>query len=81
MRQGDLNREESTMKSLKTKLVLSALGIALLATPAFAQRPLHHAHNAQTQSQDPSTTSNDGSFTPTYVPGFGNENVPSNDSW
>lgn len=26
------------MKSLNTKLVLSALGIALLATPAFAQR-------------------------------------------
>jgi len=28
------------MKSLNTKLVLSALGIALLVTPAFAQR--HH---------------------------------------
>jgi len=27
------------MKSLNTKLVLSAIGIALLATPAFAQRP------------------------------------------
>jgi len=29
------------MKSLNTKLVLSALGIALLATPAFAAK--HHA--------------------------------------
>jgi hypothetical protein len=29
------------MKSLTTKLVLSALGVALLATPAFAQK--HHA--------------------------------------
>jgi hypothetical protein len=27
------------MKSLSTKLVLSAVGFALLATPAFAQRP------------------------------------------
>ncbi len=27
------------MKTLNTKLVLSALGIALLATPAFAQKP------------------------------------------
>lgn len=27
------------MKALNTKLVLSALGVALLATPAFAQRP------------------------------------------
>ena len=31
------------MKSLNTKLLLSALGIALLATPAFAQRPYRHA--------------------------------------
>lgn len=30
------------MKSLNTKLLLSALGIALLATPAFAQRPYRH---------------------------------------
>ena len=29
------------MKSLSTKLVLSALGVALLATPAFAAK--HHA--------------------------------------
>jgi hypothetical protein len=31
------------MKSLNTKLLLSAIGIALLATPAFAQRPSRHA--------------------------------------
>jgi hypothetical protein len=30
------------MKSLSTKLILSAVGIALLASPAFAQRPRHH---------------------------------------
>jgi hypothetical protein len=31
------------MKSLNTKLVLSVLGIAALATPAFAQRPYWQA--------------------------------------
>lgn len=37
------------MKSLNTKLVLSVLGIAMLATPAFAQRP--HRQQAQQQMQ------------------------------
>ncbi len=31
------------MKSLTSKLLLSALGIALIATPALAQRPHRHA--------------------------------------
>jgi hypothetical protein len=31
------------MKSLTTKLLLSALGFALIATPALAQRPHRHA--------------------------------------
>lgn len=31
------------MKSLTSKLLLSALGIALVATPALAQRPYRHA--------------------------------------
>jgi hypothetical protein len=35
------------MKSINTKLILSALGIALLASPAFAQKP-----HRQTTSQD-----------------------------
>jgi hypothetical protein len=33
------NMEDTTMKSLSTKLVLSALGFALLAGPAVAQQP------------------------------------------
>jgi hypothetical protein len=33
------NTEDITMKSLSTKLVLSALGLALLAGPAVAQQP------------------------------------------
>jgi hypothetical protein len=30
------------MKSLNGKLLLSAVGIALLATPAYAHKPIHH---------------------------------------
>jgi hypothetical protein len=33
------------MKSLNGKLLLSAVGIALLATPAYAHKPLHHKHH------------------------------------
>jgi hypothetical protein len=33
------NTEDATMKSLGTKLVLSALGFALLSGPALAQKP------------------------------------------
>jgi hypothetical protein len=32
----------ATMKSLNGKLLLTAVGIALLATPAYAHKPLHH---------------------------------------
>ncbi len=31
------------MKSVTTKLLLSAMAVAILATPAFAQRPHRHA--------------------------------------
>ena len=44
------------MKSLNTKLVLSALGIALLATPALAQKPQHQAYRQQPPLQDYSVT-------------------------
>jgi hypothetical protein len=43
--------ENANMTSLNTKLVLSALGIALLASPAFAQKS-HHRAAAQTEIQD-----------------------------
>jgi len=39
--EGDTEVKDWTMKSLNSKLVLSALGIALLATPAFAQKPTY----------------------------------------
>jgi hypothetical protein len=42
------------MKTLNTKLVLSALGIALLATPAFARTPDRQPSQAsQTVQQYP----------------------------
>jgi hypothetical protein len=46
------------MKTLNTKLVLSALGIALLATPAFAQQSQRQASpqapfNYQTPGSNP----------------------------
>jgi hypothetical protein len=65
------------MKSLKSKLALSALGIALLAPPAFAQETPRHVQ----QYQDPVVTypgvvdrggSSTEAYTPQYVPGFGN---------
>ena len=49
------------MKSLNTKLVLSVVGIAMLATPAFAQRPYRHhtpgaLYNYQAPIADPAGT-------------------------
>jgi uncharacterized protein YdeI (BOF family) len=48
------------MKSINTKLALAALAIAMLATPALAQR---QHHQVQSQSQPQYTPSND---TPRY---------------
>jgi hypothetical protein len=43
------------MKSLNTKLILSAIGIAMLATPAFAQRPHQQPAHRHLMMQAPST--------------------------
>jgi hypothetical protein len=40
------------MKSLNIKLALSAVAIAMLATPAFAQRPHQRVQNQPLQTQD-----------------------------
>jgi hypothetical protein len=40
------------MKSGNIKLVLSAVAVVMLATPAFAQRPHQRVSNTQTQIQD-----------------------------
>jgi hypothetical protein len=47
------------MKSLNTKLVLSALGIALLATPAFAAAKHHQASYQGLQNSAASTPPTD----------------------
>jgi hypothetical protein len=64
------------MKSLKGKLALSALGIALLATPAFAQQTARHAQSQQYQDSAvtyPGPVGGDSeAYTPQYVPGYGN---------
>ncbi len=39
------------MHSTKLKLTFSALGLALLATPALAQRPLHLPYRDSVQQQ------------------------------
>ncbi len=39
------------MKSFNSKLVISAVGVALLATPALAQRPHRHFTPPQAQSE------------------------------
>ena len=52
------------MKSLKTKLMLSAVGIALLATPALAQKP-HHQTSRQQEIQSQYNNGQD-SYVGTY---------------
>jgi hypothetical protein len=39
------------MKSLNSKLLLTAVGIALLATPAYAHKPVHHKQHTATVHQ------------------------------
>jgi hypothetical protein len=52
------------MKSFRTKLILSALGVALVASPALAQRPERHVQypsQAQTQPVYPNPVARSGS--------------------
>ena len=48
------------MKTLGTKLVLSAVGIAMLAAPAFAQRPRHAAPQGLYNYQAPAADAYSG---------------------
>jgi hypothetical protein len=50
------NEGSAIMKSITTKLILSALGVALLGAPAFAQKP--HRQTNQEQQTQRSTTNN-----------------------
>jgi hypothetical protein len=57
------------MKALNTTLVLSAVGMALLATPALARDRNEYV---QPQVQAPFAGSSTSAYTPRYVPGYGN---------
>jgi hypothetical protein len=50
------------MKSLNTKLVLSALGIALLATPAFAAKQKNSYDGLQNSAQSYAQTNSVGTY-------------------
>ncbi len=50
------------MKSLNTKLVLSALGIALLATPAFAAKHKTSYEGLQNSTQGYAQTNSVGTY-------------------
>jgi hypothetical protein len=58
------------MKSLNMKLALSAVAIAMLATPAFAQRSHQRVQNEQLQSQDYVGEANQN-VAPLHYPDFG----------
>ncbi len=59
------------MKSLNIKLALSALVIAALATPAFAQRPHQRVASQPLQSQDYVGGGAYQNVAPLHYPDFG----------
>ena len=65
------------MNSLKIKLALGAVAVAMLATPAFAQRP--HQRVSNTQMQD-SAGSDYQNVAPLHYPDFGAGRTGSLDS-
>jgi hypothetical protein len=67
------------MNSLKIKLALGAVAVAMLATPAFAQRPHQRVSNTQTQMQD-YTGSDYQNAAPLHYPDFGADRTGSLDS-
>ena len=67
------------MNSLKIKLALGAVAVAMLATPAFAQRPHQRVSNTQTQMQD-YAGSDYQNAAPLHYPDFGAGRTGSLDS-
>jgi hypothetical protein len=57
------------MRSLNTKLVLSALGfLTILASPAFAQEPHYHHRHASLHQSDPVGPSQRGVYNMMITP-------------
>jgi hypothetical protein len=67
------------MKSLNIKLALGAVAVALLATPAFAQRPHQRASNTQEQVQDYAGSGYQNAA-PLHYPDFGADRTGSLES-
>ncbi len=67
------------MKSLNMKLALTALAVATLATPAFAQRQHQHVSNTQMQIQD-YAGSDYQNVAPLHYPDFGADRTGSLES-
>ena len=66
------------MKSLKIKLALAAAAMAMLATPAFAQRSHQRVQNEQMQKQDYSGEYQN--VAPLHYPDFGADRTGSLES-
>jgi hypothetical protein len=68
------------MKSLKIKLALGALAVAMLATPAFAQRPHQRMQSEQSQSQGYVGSEAYQNAAPLHYPDFGADRTGSLES-
>ncbi len=68
------------MKSLKIKLVLGAVAVAVLATPAFAQRPHQRVQNQRLQTQDYIGSDPYQNVAPLHYPDFGADRTGSLES-
>jgi hypothetical protein len=72
---GQVSRKDANMTSISAKLVLSALGIALLATPAFAKTTPHrHAFAKTTRHRHVSVQAPQYGYI--YTPGRGYTYIP-----
>jgi hypothetical protein len=68
------------MKSLKVKLALGAVAVAMLATPAFAQRPHQRVQNERLQTQDYVGGEAYQNVAPLHYPDFGADRTGSLES-
>ncbi len=68
------------MKSLRVKLALSAVAVAMLATPAFAQRPHQRVQNERLQTQDYVGGEAYQNAAPLHYPDFGADRTGTTES-
>jgi hypothetical protein len=68
------------MKSLNIKLALGAVAVAMLATPAFAQRPHQRVSNTQQMQTQDYAGSGYQNVAPLHYPDFGADRTGSLES-